>query len=285
MVRARPAPAERVRTRVARTAGPATAKALPTGFQRVGSVLLLRLPEHLRPEFGRIGRAYQKELGVATVLRHRGPARGERRLPDVEVIAGGPTVTEVREHGVRYRFDAAHVLFSRGNEVERARAGLLTEPGETVVDLFAGIGYFVLPALVVGRARRAYAVEENPESHRFLVENLARNGVEDRAVALLGDNRTVGLPVVDADRVFLGYLPSSLPWVPLALRLVRPHATIHVHLVADARDDAATGTAAVRDAVGAAGGSVERSSARRVKAYGPGRSHVVVDATVTPPAR
>jgi tRNA wybutosine-synthesizing protein 2 len=283
MARNRPAPAKRVRALVTKTVGPAVANDLPTGFQRVGDVLLLRLPESMRPHYPAIGRAYQKELGVATVLRHRGPARGERRLPDVEVIAGGPTVAAVREHGVTYRLDAARVLFSRGNEIERARAGLLTRPGETVVDLFAGIGYFVLPALVVGGAARAYAVEENPDSYRFLVENLARNGVADRAVALLGDNRTVELPVRDADRVFLGYLPNSLPFVPLALRLVRPGGTLHVHLVVDSRGDRLSGEAAVRQAVEAAGGEIERAAGRRVKAYGPGRSHVVVDATVTPP--
>jgi len=246
--------------------------------------VLLRLPESLRPEFGRIGRAYQTALGVATVARHRGPTGGERRLPDLEVIAGESTITEVLEHGVRYRFDAARVLFSRGNEIERARAGRLTRPGETVVDLFAGIGYFVLPALVVGGAGRAYAVEENPESHRYLVENLLRNHVADRATVLLGDNRSVAIPVRGADRVFLGYLPSSLPWIPLALGLVRPGGSLHAHLVVDAHGDRERGETAVRGAVEAAGGFVETASARRVKAYGPGRSHVVVDATVTPRA-
>jgi|HubBroStandDraft_2_1064218.scaffolds.fasta_scaffold277057_1 tRNA wybutosine-synthesizing protein 2 len=283
MARNRGAPAARVRASVAASSGSAIASAIPTGFQRVGSVVLVRLPDSARPAFEAIGRAYQAELGVETVLRHRGPAHGERRLPDVEVIAGGPTLTEVGEHGVRFRFDAARVLFSRGNEIERARAGRVTRPGDTVVDLFAGIGYFALPALVVGRARRAFAVEENPESYGFLVENLARNQVAERAVALLGDNRTVDLPVRDADRVFLGFLPNSLPWIPLALQLVRPGATLHVHLVVDAGNDVGLGETAVRSAVAAAGGSVERTEGRRVKAYGPSRSHVVVDATVTPP--
>ncbi|MCI4369703.1 MAG: class I SAM-dependent methyltransferase family protein [Thermoplasmata archaeon] len=284
MARARAGPVERVRARLRARGRPEAALGIPASYQRVGEVLLLRLSESLRPEFGRIGRAYQVEFGVTTVARHRGPAAGERRVPAIEVIAGDSTLTEVLEHGIRYRFDASRILFSRGNEVERARAGILTQPGETVVDLFAGIGYFVLPALVVGGARRAFAVEENPESYRFLVENLARNRVADRAVVLLGDNRSVELPVRDADRVFLGLLPTSLPWIPLALGLVRPHGTLHVHLVADSTGDRAFGEAAVRDAVAVAGGGVESATARRVKAYGPGRSHVVVDATVTPRA-
>ena len=277
-------PAERVRSIVRETAGAAAARALPGGYQRVGRVLILRLPESLRPHYPAIGRAWQQVLGVPTVARHRGAAEGERRLPRVEVIAGATTETEVLEHGIRYRFDAARTMFSRGNAAERARAGTVTRPGETVVDLFAGIGYFVLPALVVGRAAQAYAIEENPASYAYLLENLLRNRVSDRAVALLGDNRSVRPPVASADRMFLGYLPSSLPWVPMALGMARAGATLHVHLVVDARNDRALAEAAVADAVGAARGTVEQVLGRRVKAYGPGRSHVVVDALVTPPA-
>jgi tRNA wybutosine-synthesizing protein 2 len=269
---------------VRRSSGDAVADALPTGFQRVGRVLLLRLPPSLRPHYRAIGAAWRTVPGVEAVLVHRGPIGGDRRLPNVELIGGVGTETELWEHGVRYRFDASRVLFSRGNEIERARAGAVTRPGETVVDLFAGIGYFVLPALKVGRAARAYAVEENPTSYRYLLENLHRNGVADRATALLGDNRTVELPVRGADRAFLGFLPSAVPWIPVALPLVRDGATLHVHLVVDSHGDVDRGVATVSRAVVAAGGAVELASGRRVKAYGPGRSHVVVDAVVTPRA-
>ncbi|MCI4333181.1 MAG: hypothetical protein L3K01_05590 [Thermoplasmata archaeon] len=283
MPRPRGPPAERVRELVRRSQGDAVADALPSGFQRVGRVLVLRLPASLRPHYRAIGAAWRTVPGIEAVLAHRGPTGGDRRLPDVELIAGMGTETEVVEHGVRYRFDAAHVLFSRGNEIERARAGELTRRGETVVDLFAGIGYFVLPALKVGQAGRAYAVEENPTSYRYLLENLRENGVADRGTALLGDNRSVELPVRDADRIFLGFLPSAVPWIPVALPLLRDGGTVHVHLVVDARDDVDLGVSAVSGAVVAAGGAVRDASARRVKAYGPGRSHVVVDVVVTRP--
>jgi tRNA wybutosine-synthesizing protein 2 len=282
MARARGSPAERVRERLRTLVGDEAARAIPVGHHRIGRVLIVRLPESARPHFAEIGRAYREVVGADAVLRYRGPAAGERRLPNLERISGASTETVVTEHGVRYRLDAARTMFSRGNAAERARAGTVTRPGETVVDLFAGIGYFVVPALAIGRAARAYAVEENPESYRFLLENLRANGVSDRAVALLGDNREVPLPVASADRVFLGLLPTSVPWIPLALRLARPRATLHVHLIVDSRDDRRRAIADVESAIGAAGGHVESSASRRVKAYGPGRSHVVVDAVVTP---
>ncbi len=270
-------PAERVRERLARVAGRALAATMPSGYSRLGRVLLLRLPESLRPHFPEIGSAWQVELGVATVLVVAGPIEGELRTPRVDRIAGTETETEVVEYGVRWRFDAARIMFAAGNRTERARAARLVRPGEAVVDLFAGIGYFAIPAARAGAAS-VLAVEKNPLAARYLRENLVSNGVADRVEVREGDNRTVSLPAGSADRVFLGYLPSAVPWVGRALELLRPQGGwLHVHTVADARDARAAASEAVTEAVRRAGGVAAASTAREVKPYGPGRTHVVVD--------
>ncbi len=282
--RVRVPPAERVRERVRASAGPAAAVLLPVGYQRLGRVLLLRLPEALRPHFSRIGRAWQEELGVESVLTVVGPVEGELRTPRVETIAGGPTETEVVEHGVRWRFDAARVMFAAGNRTERRRAGRLVAPGEHVVDLFAGIGYFAIPAALSGPATRVVAVEKNPVAFRYLRENVELNRVGSRVEVVEGDNRVVPLGTGVADRVFLGYLPSALPWLPRAVSLLRSSGGfLHVHTVADARSAKPDGSRAVELALREAGARLlEPLAAREVKPYGPGRTHVVVDARVAP---
>jgi tRNA wybutosine-synthesizing protein 2 len=277
-----PPPAERVRARLRAQVGSALAQEMPSGYQRLGRVLVLRLPASLRPHSRTIGRAWQEELGVVTVLVRTGPIDGELRTPTVEVIAGGPTETDVVEHGVRWRFDAARLMFAAGNRTERWRVGRLVRPGESVVDLFAGIGYFAIPAALPGRAARVRAVEKNPLAVRYLAENARWNGVADRVTPVLGDNRAVPLPPGAADRVVLGYLPSAIPWIPRAVELARPGAWLHVHLVADVRDAAERSVRDVHRAIEAAGGSVDGApSLRIVKPYGPGRAHVVVDARLT----
>lgn len=220
---------------------------------------------------------------MATVLTQVGPVEGELRHPRIEVIAGTETETEVVEHGLRYRFDAARIMFATGNRTERQRAGQLARPGEAVVDLFAGIGYFAVPA---ARARASViAIEKNPVAFAYLERNIERNGVSGRVRPLFGDNREVSVVKGRADRVFLGYLPSAVAWVPRALELGRPDGLwLHVHLVAEVRGGAAHAAAEVRAAI-------ERSSAsvltdpevRVVKPYGPGRNHVVVDVRARPP--
>jgi tRNA wybutosine-synthesizing protein 2 len=277
-------PIERIRDELRVRAGPEVARTLPSGYQRLGRVLVVRWPEALRPYFPELADAARRNLGVRTVLRHVGPIEGELRVPRLERLSDGPTETEVVEHGVRWRFDAARIMFAAGNRTERVRAGRLVQPGETVVDLFAGIGYFALPAAIVGRAAVVHAVDRNPLSIQYLEENARRNRVASTVRPILGDNRTVELPAHSADRVFLGYLPSALPWVPIALGRVRgTGGWLHVHLATDARDALPSAERSVAEAVESAGGQLGAPPrAREVKPYGPGRTHVVVDVRAVP---
>jgi tRNA wybutosine-synthesizing protein 2 len=278
---ARPGPVDRVRERISRDCGRGTAAAIPAGYQRLGRVLIVRLPESVRGSFGRIGAAYASELGVETVLRPSGPIEGEYRHPRLERLFGTETETEVREHGSRYRFDAAEVMFARGNKTERARIGALCRSGERVFDLFAGIGYFTIPAARSHPTVRVTAIEANSAAFRYLVENVALNGVGGQVTALRGDNRTLNLPLGQADRVLLGYLPTALPFVPRAIQLLRPEGgALHVHTVVDARGGTRDAIESVRAITGRTGAAITVCEARIVKPYGPGRSHAVVDVRI-----
>ncbi len=275
----RRAPVERVRDALAERFGPAVAAAVPDGYQRLGSVLLVRLPPSLEPYRAEVGQAWARVLGVRTVVTPRGPIEGEGRRPRLELLAGSDTVTTVVEHGLRYRFDAARQMFAQGNREERQRAGRLVRPGERVADLFAGIGYFTLPIARAARASRVVAVEREADTYGWLVENLRLNGLADRVEPIFGDNRTVPLDPGGFDRIFLGYLPSAIPYLDRAVELANPaRAYLHVHTVADARAAIANAEREVGSALRPFGPFRSlRLEGRLVKPYGPGRSHCVVD--------
>jgi tRNA wybutosine-synthesizing protein 2 len=276
----RSSPAERVRERLRESAGERPALEMPDGYHRLGRVLLLRLPPSYRPYAPVIARAWQEELGVDTVLNQVGPVDGEFREPQVELWGGEGTETEVREYGVRWRFDAARIMFAAGNRTERRRARTLVRPGERVVDLFAGIGYFAIPAALSGPATRVLAVEKNSLAFHYLTENLVRNGVAGQVETVRGDNRALELSRGAADRVFLGYLPDSLPWIPRSVELLRESGGwVHAHTVVDVREGTAEAVRQLRVAAAECDATVTRApQARAVKPYGPGRVHVVVDA-------
>lgn len=59
-----------------------------------------------------------------------------------------------KEGGVVYHLDVTRVMFSSGNTTERQRMGRMPAHGETIVDLYCGIGYYTLPLLAVAAAAK-----------------------------------------------------------------------------------------------------------------------------------
>jgi len=155
------------------------------------------------------------------------------RLEAVRTGPGSPGWVTIRENGLSYSFDITKVMFSSGNVSEKARVSKLRCHDQVVVDLYAGIGYYVLPYLLHAGARLVYACEWNDHSLRALEYNLAANRVErGRCIVLAGDNRltTSSLPMGIADRVNLGLLPSSEDGWPIAVRLLKDEGGwLHVH--------------------------------------------------------
>ncbi|XP_014067857.2 tRNA wybutosine-synthesizing protein 2 homolog [Salmo salar] len=63
-------------------------------------------------------------------------------------------------------------MFSAGNITEKLRVASFNCSGETVVDLYAGIGYFTIPFLVHAGASHVHACEWNPDAVEALQRNL-----------------------------------------------------------------------------------------------------------------
>lgn len=135
----------------------------------------------------------------------------------------------VVENGIKFSFDICKVMFCSGNNTERMRMGKLMVPNETVVDLYAGIGYYTLPLLFHAKAGSLIACEWNPNSLRALRHNLMEAGVIDRCTIVPGDNQLISFESI-ADRVLLGLLPSSKKGWHLAAKVLKASGgIIHVH--------------------------------------------------------
>ncbi|MEM0448701.1 MAG: class I SAM-dependent methyltransferase family protein [Methanomassiliicoccales archaeon] len=203
-------------------------KHLPQKWELLGDVLIIRIPEELYHMKGEIAQAYAKVLRARTVCHERGPISGLHRTPDLEVIWGEGTETVHKENGIFYKLDTARIMFSSGNFPEKERMSRLDCRGETVVDMFAGIGYFTLPLAKHARALKVVACEINPLAHRYLLENVRLNGLQGVVEPFLGDNRD--LPGEGfAHRVVMGYLGTTHEFLPKAFSLVRAGGIIHYH--------------------------------------------------------
>ncbi|MGQ0797350.1 MAG: class I SAM-dependent methyltransferase, partial [Methanobacteriota archaeon] len=253
--------------------------AVPAGWERIGDVVVIRLPPSGRAHARTIGRIHGEVLGARTVVEDRSGVHGPMRTPDIRPLWGDRTETVHVEGGVRFMLDLARVMFSSGNVAERGRTADAVRAGDVVVDLFAGIGYFALPIAVRVPTATVHACEVNPVAFEYLLENVRLNRAGNVA-ARLGDCRDVA-PRGVADTVVMGHFDAPR-YLDVAFACLRDVGTLLVHSLAPAEDVPDVPLAQVRAAASHAGVVVEDANVRIVKSYAPGIHHVVVRARAGP---
>jgi tRNA wybutosine-synthesizing protein 2 len=254
---------------------------LPVKWEQFGDVLVLRLPHELDAHEAEVARAYASVLKVKSVLRDEGGITGELRTPVVRLLRGTDTVALHKENGVLFRFDVSKIMFSSGNTDERVRVAGIACDRETIVDMFAGIGYFSIPLAVHQRPKRIVACELNPASYSYLKENIELNHAKGVVEPMLGDNRTLEGESI-ADRVFMGYVKTTHEYLETAFRLVKSGGIVYYHETCPCELLPARPVERLRGAN--PGGSIDILGMREVKSYSPGVSHVVVETRVVKPA-
>ena len=228
-------------------------------------------------------------LGGSRLARQDHINNDELRSPRIEMLAGESTWVEFSDYGVHFGFDASKVMFSSGNVTERHRMGSIDMKGETVVDAYAGAGYYTLPMLVRSQAVRVHACEMNPASIEGLRWAASKNGVGARLTVHEGDNQTTmpGLAGV-ADRCHLGLLPSSEAVWQHALACLKPSGGwLHIHMNVEKENVQAWSDETVHALKQFAqdsgrNWSIEAKHIERVKSYSPGVLHVVLDVQCVP---
>jgi tRNA wybutosine-synthesizing protein 2 len=250
----------------------------PSRWERLGDVVLVRLPRGADPHASSIGRILGEVLRVRTVVQDVSGVHGPFRVPDVRHLWGGGTETVHTEGGLRFRLDVARVMFSSGNLPERTSLPPRISAGDVVADLFAGIGYFAIPIAVRSRAARVFACEANPVSFPYLLENIRLNRAGS-VVPRFGDCRYVA-PLGVADWVVMGHFDAAR-YVDVGLRCLRDEGTLLVHGLVPQEAFPERFAAHIEARVEASGARVVASRARTVKSYAPGIQHAVLEVRAT----
>jgi tRNA wybutosine-synthesizing protein 2 len=235
------------------------------GFYMVGDVAVIHGDRPAPAEVDEIVRL-RKPRGVLWIES----LQDITRIPHTEVLRG--TVGEVRhrESGFTFILDPQKVMFSQGNRTEKMRIADLIRAGsgnERVADMFAGIGYFSIPAASAGAS--VHAMEINPVAFGYLERNIRENALAGCIRAGLGDCR--GLLDGTYDRILMGHF-EAIAFFPAALGHVKPGSVVHLHSIGPVEDQ-------IRAALESAGFSAT-IQVHKVKKYRPHAWHVVQDVTI-----
>lgn len=254
---------------------------LPRSYQIVGKILLLKLKYGILKHKKIIGAAILEILPyIQTVCLQKQISNIERK-PDVEVIAGKESfLTLHRENGCLFEIDVSKSMFSKGNKAEKMRMARLIGPDETIVDMFAGIGYWAIPVAKLTGARKVFAIDINPEAVKSLEKNVFLNKVREKVDILKGDCRNFSDKLENtADRIIMGYLFETEKFLPAALKMARNSCTIHFHRNAD--------TEKIEEIKGRIieiakdnGCEIQAIPVVKVKSYAPKVWHIVMDLKV-----
>ncbi|MFX1418569.1 MAG: class I SAM-dependent methyltransferase family protein [Promethearchaeota archaeon] len=257
---------------------------LPRGFQTLGNVIILKLNHKLFKKEHLIADAYLKLLPrIRSVYVNRGKIVGTYREPEKIEFIGGENnpIIEHKEHDVTYKFDITKIMFSKGNINERKYLASLVKAGEIIVDMFAGIGYFSLPIARHSSVGKIYSIELNPESYKFLVENININHLEDKIIPINGDCKVEVVKLSDsgikANRVIMGVFPAPKEYIKEALTLVSDHGTIIHYEGVNEKDKYLVLFKEFSEIAKKGSFNCELKSYRLVKSYGPNLYHIVLD--------
>lgn len=265
---------------------PRLLKQLPARWETLGDIIILPKTCFKDPLWDPVSKELwpivAKSLGAQRLARQGKITPNGTRDSSLELLLGNNGWVTHYENGICYSLDATKCMFSSGNRSEKLRMGLLNCRDEVVVDLFAGIGYFVLPFLVKANAKLVYACEWNPHALEALRRNVSDNHVEDRCIVLEGDNRLTA-PKGVADRVCLGLLPSSeCSWATAVTALRVGGGILHIHGNVTDSDETSWLDHVVDSISNIAkthglSWKVSVEHVERVKWYGPHIRHLVVD--------
>jgi tRNA (guanine37-N1)-methyltransferase len=254
-------------------------RSLPSSFDVVGDIAVIKIPEELRDDRRAIGDAIVRwNPTIKTVLEDRG-VKGEHRIRAIDVIAGERRTTTVHtEHGLHYHVDLSQAYFSPRLASERRRISDMTAEGERVADPFAGVGPYSILIAKRRRPREVHASDANRIAVRFLRTNVAANRA-DRVTIHEGDARAVLGNITPVDRVILDLPHSAMEYLPAALDALDGRGTIHLYGILDGAEERER-RERVESSVQKSGYRIRNLVLRHVRAYSPTKYHTAFDVTV-----
>jgi tRNA (guanine37-N1)-methyltransferase len=273
---------------------------LVKSYDIIGDIIVIRIPPDVESEGEIIAEAlhtvYPRVRTIAAIPLY---SRTDElhRTRDLKVIWGEESLeTSYKEHGCIFKANLKHVFVSPRLSYERMRIAQKVATGETIVNMFAGVGCFSILIAKLHPQTKIYSIDVNPHAYDYMKENVTLNRVEGQVIPLLGDAREEVEKLGGvADRILMPLPEQAHAFLPSAVRVLHldkdetgegRECVIHYYTVSEGRKDEALFTIPfekAQDIIASACDSSIRialEEKRIVRSVAPRTYHVVLDLRV-----
>jgi len=219
---------------------------------------------------------------VKTVLEKSSKRKTKFRVRGYKIIKGEKN-TEVKhkEFGCSFLLNPSKVYFSPRESTERQRIASKVKPNETILVMFSGI--CPLPIIITKiqpKVKEVYAIELNPDAHKYAVRNVSINKMGDKIKVIKGDvKKECPKLKMKFDRVIMPLPKESNLFLDTAIKYLKKGGILHYY--SWAREDDLFSKAESDIKKEAKKGKIKVLEERKVLPYSPRTWKIVLDVTIT----
>jgi tRNA (guanine37-N1)-methyltransferase len=201
-------------------------------FDQIGDIIILRIPDSLVSKKEIIGKVLLEKVKTAkSVFYQSSPVSGDFRTRKLELLAGeDKTETAYKEHGCRFIVDVEKAFFSPRLSTERDRIANLIQDGETVINMFGGVGMF---SIIAAKKKKCtvYNIDINPNASRLCERNINLNKLVGKVESITGDATKIIEEKLagSGDRILMLLPERSDEFLDSAIKATKKNGVIHYY--------------------------------------------------------
>ena len=216
---------------------------LISSFDQIGDIIIVRIPDSLLAKKKLIGETLLNEVKIAKSVFYQASAvEGDFRTRNLEILAGeDKTETEYKEFGCKFTVDVENAFFSPRLSTERERIANLVQDGETIVNMFAGVGMF---SIMIAKKKKCtvYSIDINPIATKLCEKNIIANKLAGNVISINGDASQIIQEQLEnkSDRTLMLLPERSDEFLKSAISATKSGGIIHYysHIHADKKSNA-----------------------------------------------
>jgi tRNA (guanine37-N1)-methyltransferase len=209
---------------------------LPTSYDVIGSIIVIKLDNMLIPYKNKIGEALlQTNSNVKSIYGIKA-VEGEYRTRLVYYIGGEKKRTTIhKEYGLQLEIDIAKTFFNPRLATERKYIASLVQPGEIILDMFTGIAPMPIVIAKYAKPNMIIAVDKNKKAIEFAKKNIMRNKILTHINLICDD--ALNIPrIIDEYKIHPNRIIMNLPFhghdfFTQALQCIYKKAMIHFYII------------------------------------------------------